>query len=208
MIISNRFYTDVENSIPFSSIWDRNLDRTVQASDSYLRENRIPRTIFEESCNTWRAPIVTSRQEFVWRFFWKVILLESPRGRQKRERETKTWREKGKNLPRIFFDTASPVYLRSSKWFHRGRNFRRIMRNFIRMIDEKNRATIPFLRNKCNSILVEGGDWWRPLFRNESLKATDLVLLNFSSKRAYALLNNQLGFGTNFSADRISISPT
>lgn len=94
MIISNRFYTDVENSIPFSSIWDRNLDRTVQASDSYLRENRIPRRIFEESCNTWRAPIVTSRQEFVWRFFWKVILLESPRGRQKRERDKNVARKR------------------------------------------------------------------------------------------------------------------
>ena len=125
---------------------------------------------------------------------------------KKRERQ-----KRGANKGRIcqgFSLTASPVYLRSSEWFHRGRNFRRIMRNFIRMIDEKNRATIPFLRNKCNSILVEAGDWWRPLFRNESLKATDLVLLNFSSKRAYALLNNQLGFGTNFSGDRISISPT
>lgn len=159
---------------PSSSIWDRNLDRIV-----ILIYSRI--IFLEESCNI-------HRQEFVWRSFllWKVILLESTRGGQKgdrdRERETKKGgAKKGRICEGFSLTRPLPCLFKilesaPSKWFHGGGGISGglcAVRNFIRMIDEKNRATILSLPpDKCNSILpaIDGGRF----SQTSHLKGTDL----------------------------------
>lgn len=69
---------------------------------------------------------------------------------KERERETKILvARKREEFAKDFFDTASPVYLRSSRArlqviSRGGISGGLCVRNFIRMIDEKNRAAIPF----------------------------------------------------------------